>query len=141
MASAFGFQGQKCSACSRAILVDAIYDKVVEKVVEKTRQLKVGDTTDPSNGMGPVVDKNAYQKIQQYIAIGQTEGRVLAGGEPAAQEGYFIQPTVIADVAPTARLAQEEVFGPVLAIIMARDFDDALAIANNTQYGLTGSFF
>lgn len=141
VASAFGFQGQKCSACSRAILVDAIYDKVVEKVVEKTKQLKVGDTTDQGNGMGPVVDKNAFQKIQQYIAIGQNEGSVLTGGEPAATEGYFIQPTVIADVAPTARLAQEEVFGPVLAVIRARDFDDALAIANNTQYGLTGSFF
>ena len=141
VASAFGFQGQKCSACSRAILVDAIYDKVVEKVVEKTKQLTVGDTTEQANGMGPVVDRNAFQKIQQYIAIGQTEGRVLTGGEPAAEEGYFIQPTVIADVAPTARLAQEEVFGPVLAIIRARDFDDALAIANNTQYGLTGSFF
>jgi 1-pyrroline-5-carboxylate dehydrogenase len=141
VASAFGFQGQKCSACSRAILVDAIYDKVVEKVVEKTKQLKVGDTTDQSNGMGPVVDKNAYQKIQQYIAIGQDEGKVLTGGEPASQEGYFVQPTVIADVAPNARLAQEEVFGPVLAVIRARDFDDALDIANNTQYGLTGSFF
>jgi len=88
-----------------------------------------------------VVDKNAYQKIQQYIEIGKSEGKVLAGGEPDAQEGYFIGPTVIADVAPTARLAQEEVFGPVLAVIKARDFDEALAIANNTQYGLTGSFF
>ena len=139
--SAFGFQGQKCSACSRAILVDAIYDTVVEKVVEKAKQLKVGDTTDRAYGVGPVVDKNAYQKIQQYIEIGKGEGKLLTGGEPAAQEGYFIQPTVIADVAPDARLAQEEVFGPVLAVIKARDFDEALAIANNTQYGLTGSLF
>jgi 1-pyrroline-5-carboxylate dehydrogenase len=141
VASAFGFQGQKCSACSRAILVEPIYDAVVAKVVEKTKQLKIGDTTDQTNAIGPVVDKNAYQKIQQYIEIGKSEGKVLAGGEPTAQEGYFIGPTVIADVAPTARLAQEEVFGPVLAVIKARDFDEALAIANNTQYGLTGSFF
>jgi 1-pyrroline-5-carboxylate dehydrogenase len=141
VASAFGFQGQKCSACSRAILVEPIYDAVVAKVVEKTKQLTVGDTTDQTNSIGPVVDKNAYQKIQQYIEIGKGEGKVLAGGEPVAQEGYFIGPTVIADVAPTARLAQEEVFGPVLAVIKARDFDEALAIANNTQYGLTGSLF
>ena len=139
--SAFGFQGQKCSACSRAILVESIYDDVVAKVVEKTKQLTVGDTTNQANTVGPVVDKNAYQKIQQYIAIGKDEGNVVAGGEPGEQEGYFIPPTVITDVSPTARLAQEEVFGPVLAVIKARDFDEALAIANNTQYGLTGSLF
>ena len=139
--SAFGFQGQKCSACSRAILVESIYDDVVARVTEKTKQLKVGDTTNQGNTVGPVVDKNAYQKIQQYIEVGKEEGKVVTGGEHAGQEGYFIQPTVITDVAPTARLAQEEVFGPVLAVIKARDFDDALAIANNTQYGLTGSLF
>jgi 1-pyrroline-5-carboxylate dehydrogenase len=141
VASAFGFQGQKCSACSRAILVDSVYDEVVAKVVEKTKQLTVGDTTAQSNTIGPVVDKGAFQKIQQYIEIGKSEGNLLVGGEPATQEGYYIQPTVIGDIAPDARLAQEEVFGPVLAIIKARDFDDALAIANNTQYGLTGSLF
>ena len=141
VASAFGFQGQKCSACSRAILVDSIYDDVVAKVVEKTKKLTVGDTTNQANAVGPVVDKNAYQKIQQYIEIGKDEGKVAVGGEPASQEGYFIPPTVITDVSPTARLAQEEVFGPVLAVIKAKDFDEALAIANNTQYGLTGSLF
>lgn len=139
--SAFGFQGQKCSACSRAILVEAVYDKVVEKVVEKAKKLSVGDTTDRANVMGPVVDKNAYQKIQQYIEIGKGEGKLLTGGGALDREGYFIQPTVISDVAPTARIAQEEIFGPVLAVIKARDFDDALAIANNTQYGLTGSLY
>lgn len=139
--SAFGFQGQKCSACSRAILVESVYDTVVEKIIEKTRQLTVGDTTDRANGMGPVVDKNAFDKIQQYIEIGRGEGKLLVGGQPAAEEGYFIQPTVIGDIAPTDRLAQEEVFGPVLAVIKAKDFDDALAIANNTQFGLTGSLF
>lgn len=139
--SAFGFQGQKCSACSRAILVESVYDEVVAKVVEKAKQLTVGDTTDRKNAMGPVVDKNAYQKIQQYIEIGKSEGKIVAGGTLDAQEGYFIQPTIVTDVAPTARLAQEEIFGPVLAVVKARDFDDALAIANNTEYGLTGSLF
>jgi 1-pyrroline-5-carboxylate dehydrogenase len=141
VASAFGFQGQKCSACSRAILVDAIYDTVLQKIVERTRALTVGDTVDPANYMGAVIDENAYRKIRDYIEIGKQEGKLLVGGEQHEGEGYFIPPTVIADVAPDARIAQEEIFGPVLAVIRARNFDDALNIANNTEYGLTGSLF
>ena len=135
VASAFGFQGQKCSACSRAIVVDSVYDQVLEKVVERAGKLSVGDTTDQAIYMGPVVDENAYKKIQDYIEIGKAEGKVALGGEKLDREGYFIAPTIIADVAPTARIAQEEIFGPVLAFIRAKDFDDALAIANNTEYG------
>ncbi len=138
--SAFGFQGQKCSAGSRAIIVESVYDEVVKKVTEKTRALTLGDPTDPQNALGAVIDQNAFQKIQSYIEIGKQEGKLLVGGGTKSG-GYFIEPTIFADVSPTARIAQEEIFGPVLAIIKARDFDDALAIANNTEYGLTGSLY
>lgn len=141
VASAFGFQGQKCSACSRAILVESIYDTVMRKIVEKTKALTVGDTTDRATYMGPVIDENAYRKILRYIEIGKREGRLLTGGKALDRDGYFIEPTVFGDVAPTARLAQEEIFGPVLAAIKVRDFEEGLAVANNTQYGLTGSFY
>jgi 1-pyrroline-5-carboxylate dehydrogenase len=141
VASAFGFQGQKCSACSRAIIVDSVYEKVLEGVVEGARKLSVGDTTDGVIYMGPVVDENAYKKILEYIAIGKTEGMLALGGEKLEREGYFIAPTIIRDVSPTARIAQEEIFGPVLAVIHAKDYDDALAIANNTEYGLTSAVF
>ncbi|HEU0027652.1 MAG TPA: L-glutamate gamma-semialdehyde dehydrogenase [Ktedonobacterales bacterium] len=141
VASAFGFQGQKCSACSRAIIVDSVYDAVLEKAVERAKTLTVGDPDQRSTAMGPVVDAAAERKILDYIAIGKGEGRLALGGEKLDREGYFIQPTIIADVAPTARIAQEEIFGPVLAFIRAKDFDEALDIANGTEYGLTGSLF
>jgi 1-pyrroline-5-carboxylate dehydrogenase len=141
VASAFGFGGEKCSACSRAIVVEPVYETLMGKVVELTQKLSVGDTTDRATYMGPVVDQNAYQKIQQYIEIGKGEGQLLVGGQTLEREGYFIAPTIFGDVQPTARIAQEEIFGPVLAAIKVRDFDEALAAANNTQYGLTGSLF
>ncbi|SHF12419.1 delta-1-pyrroline-5-carboxylate dehydrogenase [Seinonella peptonophila] len=137
--SAFGFSGQKCSACSRAIVHQAVYDEVLERVAEKTKKLKVSETDQLGIDLGPVIDENAYQKILEYIKIGRQEGRIVAGGEKAEGNGYFIQPTVIADVSPDARIAQEEIFGPVVAFIKAKDFDEALAIANNTDFGLTGS--
>jgi 1-pyrroline-5-carboxylate dehydrogenase len=140
VASAFGFQGQKCSAGSRAIIVDQVYDRVLQKVIEKTKQLTVGDVTQPDTYMGPVVDENAMKKITGYIEVGKQEGRLVTGGGHHGP-GYFIEPTVIADVNPHARIAQEEIFGPVLAVIKARDFDDALHIANDTEYGLTGSLY
>ncbi len=138
--SAFGFQGQKCSAGSRAIIVDQVYDQVLQKVIEKTKQLTVGDVTQPDTYMGPVVDENAMKKILQYIEIGKKEGRLVAGGGHHGP-GYFIEPTIFADVDPYARIAQEEIFGPVLAVIRAKDFDDAMRIANSTEYGLTGSLY
>ena len=141
VASAFGFQGQKCSACSRAIIVDSVYDAVLEKVVDRAKTLTVGDPDQRSTYMGPVVDAAAERKILEYITIGKGEGRLALGGEKLDREGHFIQPTIIADVAPTARIAQEEIFGPVLAFIRAKDFDEALDIANGTEYGLTGSLF
>ncbi|GAC1350916.1 MAG: L-glutamate gamma-semialdehyde dehydrogenase [Ktedonobacteraceae bacterium] len=140
VASAFGFQGQKCSAGSRAIIVEKVYDEVLQKVAEKTRKLTVGDVTQPGTYMGPVVDENALKKITEYIEIGKSEGRLVSGGGHSGP-GYFIEPTVIADVDPQARIAQEEIFGPVLTVIKAKDFDDALYIANNTEYGLTGALY
>ena len=137
--SAFGFQGQKCSAASRAIVVESIYDKFVEKVAEKTKALKVGMPEDSTNYMGPVVNKSSMEKILHYVGIGVKEGgRIVAGGKRATGDGYFVEPTVIADVDPMSTIAQEEIFGPVLAIIKARDFNHALEIANNTEFGLTG---
>jgi len=140
VASAFGFQGQKCSAGSRAIIVENVYDQVLQKVVEKTKLLSVDDVTKPETYMGPVVDESALKKITGYIEIGKQEGRLVAGGGHHGP-GYFIEPTVFADVNPHARIAQEEIFGPVLAVIKAKDFDDALNIANDTEYGLTGSLY
>jgi 1-pyrroline-5-carboxylate dehydrogenase len=139
-ASAFGFQGQKCSACSRAIVDASVYDRFLEKLTARVGKIRVGDPAENAPA-GPVVNAGALQSIAGYIGIGAQEGRVVIGGKRAAGEGYFLEPTVIADIAPTARLAQEEIFGPVLAVIRARDFDDALAIANNTEYGLTGAVY
>jgi 1-pyrroline-5-carboxylate dehydrogenase len=140
VASAFGFQGQKCSAGSRAIVVDQVYDQVLQKVIEKTKKLTVGDITRPDIYMGPVVDENALKKIVDYIEIGKGEGRLVVGGGHSGP-GYFIEPTVFADVDAHARIAQEEIFGPVLAVIKAKDFKDAISIANDTEYGLTGALY
>jgi len=139
--SAFGFQGQKCSACSRAIVSRKVYDSFLKKLTERVKKIKVGPTEDPSNYMGPVVNEAAMKTILNYIEIGKKEGRLIAGGGRAPGEGYFVEPTVIADIAPKARIEQEEVFGPVLAVIPANDFDHALAIANDTEFGLTGSVY
>lgn len=139
--SAFGFQGQKCSACSRAIVVADVYDEVVELIKRKVDALKVGASRIPGIDMGPVIDERAYRNILKYIETGKKEGRLLNGGGAAPGKGYFIQPTVFADVMPDATIAQEEIFGPVLAIIKAKDYEDALSIANNTEYGLTGAVY
>jgi 1-pyrroline-5-carboxylate dehydrogenase len=141
VASAFGYQGQKCSACSRAIVDAAVYGEFLNKLKPKVERLTVGPAEDPSNYMGPVINEAARRAILNYIDIGKTEGRLVAGGGPAPGEGYFIQPTVIADVPPEARIFQEEIFGPVLAVTKARDFDHALELANRTDYGLTGAVY
>ncbi|MBO8164763.1 MAG: L-glutamate gamma-semialdehyde dehydrogenase [Brevibacillus sp.] len=137
--SAFGFSGQKCSACSRAIVHQDVYDQVLNRVVELTKELTVGDVTNPDFYTGPVIDENAYNKILEYIEIGKQEGKLMVGGVKGPDTGYYIMPTVFADVDPNARIMQEEIFGPVVAFTKARDFDHALEIANNTEYGLTGS--
>ncbi|HPM40923.1 MAG TPA: L-glutamate gamma-semialdehyde dehydrogenase [bacterium] len=139
--SAFGFQGQKCSACSRAIVDEKLYDAFVEKLKDRVAKIKVGDVADPSNFMGAVSSERAFKTIRDYIEVGKKEGRLVCGGESSDAKGYLVQPTVFADIAPTARLAQEEIFGPVLAIIKAKNFEDGLGIFNNTDYGLTGGVF
>ncbi len=141
VASAFGLQGQKCSACSRAILVDDIYDALLEKIVEKTKAITVGPVKDPSNTMGPVVNGKAKESILAYIETGKGEGRLVCGGEALDLPGHFIAPTVIADVPPKAVISQEEIFGPVLAVFRAADFEEATEIFNNTIYGLTGALY
>jgi 1-pyrroline-5-carboxylate dehydrogenase len=142
VASAFGFNGQKCSACSRAIVESSLYESFTERLRERVEKLKIGDPAENAYS-GPVINQPAYDRVLNYISLGQQEGKLLTGGAPATNDGngWFIQPTVFTNVAPNARLAQEEVFGPVLAVIRADDFDHALAIANDTEYGLTGAIY
>jgi 1-pyrroline-5-carboxylate dehydrogenase len=140
--SAFGFQGQKCSACSRVIAHAAVYDRVVDGVVERTRRLvRTGSGIGGEATVGAVVDKHQYDSIRRYIGIGEREGHLVYRGETPEANGYYVPPTIFADVAPDARIAREEIFGPVLAIVKAADFDDALRIANDSEYGLTGSIY
>jgi len=142
VASAFGFQGQKCSACSRAIVDAAVYDAVERKVVERVAKIAVGDPAQAGIFMGPVINAGALESMLGYIEKGIAEGgRLVAGGKRRPGEGFFLEPTVIADVAPRATIAQEEIFGPVLALIKADDYDRALEIANNTEFGLTGAVY
>ena len=140
--SAFGFQGQKCSACSRAIIDARVYDTMVEKIVDRTAKLKLADPGDPGTNLSAVINEKAFKTINSYIEKGKSEGgRVVIGGGSDGEQGYFIEPTVIADVKPGATIEQEEIFGPVLALIKAENYDDALKIANGTQYGLTGAVY
>ncbi len=141
VASAFGFAGQKCSACSRAIVDARIYDRFVSAVAAKAQALRLGDPSDAHVDVGPVINAAAVEKIAGYIELGRQGARVVAGGGPAEGSGYFVQPTVLADVDPRSRVAQEEIFGPVLALIRARDFEHAIEIANDTEFGLTGAVY
>ncbi len=141
VAAAYGFQGQKCSACSRAIVHQDVYDELLDKVVEKAKKITVGTTDKQENFMGAVIDESAYKSILNYIEIGKQEGRLVLGGNPAGEGGWFIEPTIIADVKGDDRIAQEEIFGPVLAFIKCEDFEDGVKIANSTIFGLTGALF
>jgi 1-pyrroline-5-carboxylate dehydrogenase len=141
VASAFGFSGQKCSACSRAVIEAPIYDLFVEKLRERVAKLTVGDPAANMN-LGPVVNKGALDSMLHYIEIGKKEGRLIAGGKaPAIEGGYFLEPTVIADVAPDAVISLEEIFGPVLALIKVSSFEEGMKVVNNTEYGLTGAIY
>lgn len=139
VASAFGFSGQKCSACSRAVVLEDVYSEVLDKVVELTKGLTVGDPKNRSIFVGPVIDQAAYEKIVSYIEIGKEEGNLVAGGKGDNSKGFFIEPTIFSDVDEHARIMKEEIFGPVVAFCKARNFDHAIEIANNTEYGLTGA--
>ncbi|MEZ4460637.1 MAG: L-glutamate gamma-semialdehyde dehydrogenase [bacterium] len=140
VASAFGFQGQKCSACSRVIVLASAYDEFKERLVGAVKSLEIGLATDPAFGIGPVIDEEAQKKCQSYIELGKTEGTLLVSRDVPAG-GTFVGPTIFENIAPTARLAQEEIFGPVLALMKAKDFDEALDIANSTRYALTGGIY
>lgn len=141
-ASAFGFNGQKCSACSRVIVADSIHDAFCERLRERVEAIQSGPP-EKNAPMGPVINQAAYDRVLSSIEIGKTEGHLLTGGHALkpAREGYFIAPTIFTDVSPQARIAQEEIFGPVLAIIRSHSFDEALRIANDTEYGLTGALY
>ena len=140
--SAFGFQGQKCSACSRAIIDARVYDTILDKIAERTAKIKLADPSDPSTTMSAVINEKAFKTINSYIEKGKSEGgRVLIGGGSDGEQGFFIEPTVIADVKPGDTIEQEEIFGPVLAVIKAQNYDNALEIANDTQFGLTGAVY
>src|SRR5271167_498446 len=140
--AAFGFQGQKCSACSRAIIDERIYDKFLEKLRSRVERITIGDPVE-NPGMAAVINEGSMNDILRYIEVGKKEGRLITGGarEAKAGEGYFIQPTVIADIPAKSTLEQEEIFGPVLAVIKARGFDNAMEIANDTEFGLTGAIY
>ncbi len=140
--SAYGFQGQKCSAASRAIVLEPVYQDVLGKVASRAEALRQGPAEDPSSQIAAVIDQSQFDKVLGYVAVGQREGRLVTGGEPnGSPDGWYIQPTIIADVPEDGRLAQEEIFGPVLSFIRARDYGHALAIANGTEYGLTGGVY
>lgn len=140
-ASAYGLQGQKCSACSRLILDDKVYDKFMKKFIPTVEAIKIGPVKYYENYLGPVINEPAYNSILEYINVGKSEGNVICGGEPGSKSGWFIKPTVIVDIEPHHRIFQEEIFGPVLAVTRARNFDHALELANSTEYGLTGAVY
>jgi 1-pyrroline-5-carboxylate dehydrogenase len=139
--SAFGYQGQKCSACSRAIVVDPVFDRVLDLVRRKAEALRVGDVREPETEMGPVVDERQLRKVLAYVRTGKREGRLVTGGTRLPGRGFFVRPAIFSEVRPDARIAREEIFGPVLAFIRAKDYDEAVAIANDSEYGLTGAFY
>ena len=138
----FGYQGQKCSACSRVIVDEKVYDAFVNLLKARVDSITVGPAKDLSNYMGPVINERSMKSILKYIETAQREGgKLVSGGNRTSDNGYYVRPTVIADVDPKATIAQQEIFGPVLAVIKAKDFDDALDIANNTEFGLTGAVY
>jgi RHH-type proline utilization regulon transcriptional repressor/proline dehydrogenase/delta 1-pyrroline-5-carboxylate dehydrogenase len=143
VASAFGYQGQKCSACSRAVVIGSVYEAFLNRLVEAARSLKVGPADDPSSRVGPVIDAEAFERIRGYIDLGRREAREVLAVDVGrlAERGYFIGPHIFADVPPSSRLAQEEIFGPVLSVLRAADLDEALRIANDTDYALTAGIF
>ncbi len=138
--SAFGYQGQKCSAASRLILIDEVHDRFVERLVQAVKSLKIGPPEDPRNSVGPLIDGAAYRKVKDGIDLGKREGRCVVEMN-GPKEGFFVGPTIFTEIETRHRLAQEEIFGPVLSVIRARNFDHALEIANRSSYALTGGLF
>ena len=138
--SALGFQGQKCSACSRVIVVGEVFNEFYVRLRDAMESIRIGPPEDPQNYMGPLVDEAAMRKVRHYIEIGETEGKLLYVREVDG-DGYFLGPVIVVDASPDSVIAQEEIFGPVLTLMRAKDIDQAINIANNTQYALTGGIF
>ncbi|MBI4504562.1 MAG: L-glutamate gamma-semialdehyde dehydrogenase [Chloroflexi bacterium] len=141
VASAYSFQGQKCSACSRLIAVQSVYRAVTERVIERARALRVGAAADPASQVAALASADQFAKVQGYVEIGRQEGHLALGGRPGDPQGYYLEPTVFCDVPPSARIFREEIFGPVLACTSALDFEEAIRLANDSDYGLTGSVY
>ena len=139
--SAFGYQGQKCSALSRLILLEENHDRVLERLIPAAASLRVGDPEEPGIMLGPVIDESAYRRILDYIEIGKSEATLAYQAKEVPPHGYFVPPTIFTGVKPDMRIAREEIFGPVLSVLKARDLDEALEVANGTDYALTGGFF
>ena len=139
--SAFGYQGQKCSALSRLIVHADCYDRFLERLVAAAGNLKVGSPEEPDTILGPVVDQEAHERIRRYVGIGKGEARLAFEGTVPEGGGYFVAPTIFAEVPPTARVAREEIFGPVLAVLKAKDLDEAIRLANDTEFALTGGLY
>src|SRR5215475_7927081 len=139
--SAFGFQGQKCSALSRLILLEENYDRLMERLIPAAASLRVGNPEQPGIMVGPVIDEAAYRRILEYIEIGKKEATLAYQAKEVPPHGYFVPPTIFSDVKPNMRIAREEIFGPVLSVLKVRDLDEALEVANGTDYALTGGFF
>ena len=141
VASAFGYQGQKCSALSRLIVLPGIRDRLIRRTIEATESLRMGDPIDPAVTIGPLIDESAQKRVREYVGLGHREATLAFEMPVAESTGWFVGPAIFANVSPESRLAQEEIFGPVLSVIDAHDLDEALEIANSTAYALTGGFF
>jgi len=139
--SAFGYQGQKCSALSRLILLEENYDRVMERLLEAAASVRVGNPEEPGVTVGPVIDETAYNRILNYIEIGKSEATLAYQREDVPPKGFFIPPTIFTNVKPNMRIAREEIFGPVVSVLKVRDLDEAIAVANGTDYALTAGFF
>ena len=141
--SAFGYSGQKCSACSRAIVLDAIHDTFVSRLIDAARSLSVGPADDPDTSVGPVIDARARERIEDFLRDAAADSQVIQAVDPGllSKQGNYVGPHIVTGVRPESRLAQEEIFGPVLAVLRARDLDEALAFANGTAYALTGGLY
>jgi RHH-type proline utilization regulon transcriptional repressor/proline dehydrogenase/delta 1-pyrroline-5-carboxylate dehydrogenase len=139
--SAFGYQGQKCSALSRLILLEENYDRVMERLLKAAASVRVGNPEEPGITVGPVIDEAAYNRILDYIQIGKSEATLAYQRENVPAKGFFIPPTIFSGVKPNMRIAREEIFGPVVSVLKVRDLDEAIAVANGTDYALTAGFF
>jgi RHH-type proline utilization regulon transcriptional repressor/proline dehydrogenase/delta 1-pyrroline-5-carboxylate dehydrogenase len=135
--SAFGFAGQKCSAASRLVVLDAVYDELLPRLVGAAAQLRIGHPRDMGVQLGPVIDAEAHERVERYLELGAHEGRVLVPRTAPPPDGWFVPPAIVVDAPPTSKVARDEIFGPVLTVLRARDLDEAIAIANDTDYALT----